>query len=141
LLDLTLRNIPAAVPRHLIIDSTGLSVVDEGEWVAAKHGGTWHARPEEASSGEAVVVRHARVAVPPTRTAQVSPRGPRPSARHRAITDVESLGPRQWKKASGYHRQARVENAFFRYKPMIGPTSERVLQAGGVSRRVRRVVS
>ena len=25
-----------------------------------------------------------------------------------------------WKKESGYHRQARVENAFFRYKSIIG---------------------
>jgi len=30
------------------------------------------------------------------------------------------LGRRQWQKASGYHRQARVENAFFRYKSIIG---------------------
>ena len=28
--------------------------------------------------------------------------------------------PRQWKKASGYHRQSRVENTFFRYKSIIG---------------------
>jgi hypothetical protein len=33
---------------------------------------------------------------------------------------VETLGRRQWKKASGYHEQARVENAFFRYKSIIG---------------------
>ena len=39
----------------------------------------------------------------------------------RAITDVETLGRRQWKKASGYHQQARVENAVFRYKSIIGP--------------------
>ena len=31
-----------------------------------------------------------------------------------------TLGRRQWKKASGYHRQSRVENAFFRYKSIIG---------------------
>jgi hypothetical protein len=36
------------------------------------------------------------------------------------ITDVEALGRRQWKKVSGYHQQARVENAFFRYKSIIG---------------------
>jgi hypothetical protein len=33
---------------------------------------------------------------------------------------VEALGRRRWKKASGYHRQARVENAFFHYKAIIG---------------------
>ncbi len=26
-------------PLHLIVDSTGLSIVGEGEWAAAKHGG------------------------------------------------------------------------------------------------------
>ena len=33
---------------------------------------------------------------------------------------VKKLGRRRWKKASGYHRQNRVENAFFRYKSIIG---------------------
>ena len=27
---------------------------------------------------------------------------------------------RQWRQASGYHRQGRVENTFFRYKSIIG---------------------
>jgi len=30
------------------------------------------------------------------------------------------IGSRQWKKESGYHQQARVENTFFRYKTIIG---------------------
>ena len=68
---------------------------------------------------EAASARHAQVVVPPTRTARVSRHGPRSSVRDRAITDA--LGRRQqWQKASGYHRQARVENAFFRYKSIIG---------------------
>ena len=46
--------------------------------------------------------------------------GPRSPARDRTITLVKQLGRRQWKKASGYHRQGRVENAFFRYKSIIG---------------------
>jgi hypothetical protein len=33
---------------------------------------------------------------------------------------VKEIGRRQWKKESGYHRQARVENAFFRYKSILG---------------------
>jgi hypothetical protein len=33
---------------------------------------------------------------------------------------VKEIGRRQRKKESGYHRQARVENAFFRYKTIIG---------------------
>ena len=30
------------------------------------------------------------------------------------------MGRRQWKKESGYHRQGRVENTFFRFKTIIG---------------------
>ncbi len=37
-LDLTLRRLPTGEGTHLIIDSTGLSIVGEGEWAAAKHG-------------------------------------------------------------------------------------------------------
>ena len=32
---------------------------------------------------------------------------------------MRAIGRRRWKKASGYHRQARVENVFFRYKSII----------------------
>ena len=32
----------------------------------------------------------------------------------------KTLGRRRWKKASGYHRQGRVENTFFHYKSIIG---------------------
>jgi hypothetical protein len=58
--------------------------------------------------------------VPPTKTARVSRRTPRSSARDRTIQKLEKIGRRRWKKKSGYHRQARVENAFFRYKSIIG---------------------
>ena len=33
---------------------------------------------------------------------------------------MKTLGRRRWKQASGYHCQGRVENAFFRYKSIIG---------------------
>ena len=38
-LDLPLRRAPAGAGLHLIVDSTGLSIVGEGAWAAAKHGG------------------------------------------------------------------------------------------------------
>ena len=38
-LDLMLRRASAGAGMHLIVDSTGLSIVGEGEWAAAKHGG------------------------------------------------------------------------------------------------------
>ena len=46
--------------------------------------------------------------------------GQRSSARDRTITKVKRIGRRRWKKTSRYHQQARVENAFFRYKSIIG---------------------
>ena len=33
---------------------------------------------------------------------------------------VKTIGRRRWKKVSGYHQQACVENAFFRYKSILG---------------------
>ena len=38
-LDLALRRIPTVEGIHLIVDSTGLSIMGEGEWAAAKRGG------------------------------------------------------------------------------------------------------
>ena len=42
------------------------------------------------------------------------------AARDRTIRSVKQLDRRRWKKVAGYHRQARAENAFFRYKSIIG---------------------
>ena len=53
-------------------------------------------------------------------TANVSGHGPRSPARDRTITLVKQLGRRRWKQVSGYHRQGRVENTFFRDKSIIG---------------------
>ncbi len=38
-LDVALNLAPVNEPIHLIVDSTGLSIVGEGEWAAAKYGG------------------------------------------------------------------------------------------------------
>ena len=54
------------------------------------------------------------------KTASLSRRGARSGARDRTIRRVKALGRRRWKKASGDHQQARVENAFFRYKSIVG---------------------
>ena len=69
---------------------------------------------------DAAGARGATVVVPPTKTARVSRRRPRSSARDHTINKVKSIGRRRWKKSSRYHQQARVENAFFRYKSIIG---------------------
>ena len=168
-LDLTLRHVRERAGLHLIIDSTGLSIVGEGEWAAAKHGGRgrrgWKklhvgvdhtgvivahaltdATGDDATTGvdlieavgdniarvtadaaydtvafyKAAGARGATVVVPPAKTAKVSRRKPRSSARDRTINKVKRIGRRRWKKTSRYHQQARVENAFFRYKSIIG---------------------
>ena len=164
-----LRLVPTDEGIHLVLDSTGLSIVGEGEWAAAKHGGHgrrgWRklhlgidqsgvirvhtlteATGDDATTGldlltavegplvrvtadaaydtvavyETATARGATVIIPPAKTATVSGHGPRSPARDRTITWVKQLGRRRWKKASGYHRQGRVENAFFRYKSIIG---------------------
>ena len=168
-LALPLRAVPRRASRHLIIDSTGLSMVGEGEWAAAKHGGRgmrgWKklhlgvdptgvivahaltdATGDDATTGVALIeavtgaltrvtadgaydtvafhdaanARGARVVVPPDKTARVSRRRPRSSARDRTITQVQRIGRCRWKKTARYHQQARVENTFFRYKSIIG---------------------
>jgi hypothetical protein len=64
----------------------------------------------------------ANVVVPPIKTATRSRRrSATPSARDRTIMRIKEVGRRRWKRESGYHQQARVENTFFRYKTIIGP--------------------
>ena len=163
--------VPPGEGLHLVLDSTGLSLVGAGEWAAAKHGGRgrrgWRklhlgvdqsgailvhtlteATGDDATTAldlltavegplvritadaaydtvavyETATARGATVVIPPARTANVSGHGhgPRSPARDRTITWVQQLGRRRWKKTSGYHRQSRVENTFFRYKSIIG---------------------
>ena len=69
---------------------------------------------------ETATARGATIIIPPAKTANVSGHGPRSSARDRTITLVKPLGRRRWKQVSGYHRQGRVENAFFRDTSIIG---------------------
>ena len=164
-----LRLVPPGEGLHLVLDSTGLSIVGAGEWVAATHGGrgrrgwrklhrgvdqsgvirvhtltgatgdgattaldlldavdgplvrvTADAASDTGAVYEASRARGATVVIPPARTANVSGHGPRSPARDRTIMLVKTLGRRRWKQASGYHRQDRVENTFFRDTSIIG---------------------
>ncbi len=169
-LQLSLRRMPADEGIHLIIDSSGLSIVGTGEWAAAKHGGRgkrgWkklhlgvdqaglivaqaltEATADDARTGgdlirtvpdaiarvtadgaydtvafydEAARRGCLKVVVPPAKVARVSPRRGRSKVRDRVIERIREVGRRTWKKEAGYHQQARVENAFFRYKSIIG---------------------
>ena len=166
-LDLPLRSRRDSGPINLVIDSSGLAILGEGEWAGVKHGGKgiqgWRklhlgvdetgvivaqnltdANIDDATTGIALVdqvtddigtvigdtaydtrpfyvaaeVRGARVVVPPMKNARVG--GKQSPARNRAIRRIRKLGRRQWKKEAGYHRQARAENSFFRYKTIFG---------------------
>ena len=43
-----------------------------------------------------------------------------PQARNRSVKRIAKVGRQRWKTETGYHRQGKVENTFFRYKSMIG---------------------
>ena len=156
-LAVALDRVPTQGPVDLVVDSTGLSVFGEGEWAAAKHGGRGKRGWKKLHLGvdrSGVIVaqalteptaddaydtiafydagtdRGARVVVPPARTASLSRRTPRSRVRDRTIGRVQAVGRRRWKKAAGSHRQARVENAVFRYKSIIGP-GRRARTTGG----------
>jgi hypothetical protein len=149
-----------------MVDSSGLEVVGQGQWAAAKHGGKgihgWRklhigvaengiivaevvteSGTDDATAArdlldqidvdierftgdaaydkwfvyEALAPRGTMVVVPPSKTATVSGTDtPAGRARDATVARARDVGRRQWKKESGYHRQARAENTFFRYK-------------------------
>ena len=109
---------------HTLTEATGDDATTALDLLTAVEGPLVRVTADAAYDTVAVYetagARGATVVVPPARTATVSGHGPRSPARDRTITWVKTLGRRQWKKASGYHRQGRVENAFFRYKSIIG---------------------
>jgi hypothetical protein len=101
--------------RRRTVTTIAISVVDGGLTSV-----TGDAAFDTVAFYDAARARGATVVVPPTKTAQVSRRGPRSRARDRTIKRMKKIGRRRWKKEAGYHRQARVENTFFRYKLIIG---------------------
>ncbi|MFT6362209.1 MAG: IS5 family transposase [Planctomycetota bacterium] len=168
-LNIALKPKTSARPIDLIVDSTGLSIVGQGEWASAKHGKRgkrgWlklhigvngdgeivaqvltDGNADDAKTGvelieqvqgdiksvigdaaydtggiyEAAGARGAEVVVPPVRRAVVSRSKLPLSPRDKTVLKVHMMGRRKWKKESGYHRQGRVENTFFRYKQILG---------------------
>jgi DDE family transposase len=103
---------------HVDDATTALHLIDavDGDTASVTADGAY----DSIAIYDAAGARGASVVVPPTKTARVSRRRPRSTARDRTIKKVRAIGRCRWKKASGYHRQARVENVFFRYKSIIG---------------------
>jgi IS5 family transposase len=170
-LDPQLEHRRSCGPLHLALDSTGLSIVGEGEWAAAKHGGRgkrgWRklhlgvdvdgvivaqvltdSCVDDACVGVAIIehvagpldrvtadgaydthevydaaaAREAAVVIPPISSAREDERTwPRSPERDATVRRIKAIGRREWKRESGYHRQGTVENAFFRWKSVLGP--------------------
>ena len=86
---------------------------------------------------ETANTRGTTVVVPPAKTATLSRRNPRSGARDGTISRISKIGRRRWTKEVGYHRQARVENAFFRYRSILGDRLRRRTRAAQAVESVR----
>ena len=98
--------------------STGLKVIKKTKGKLSSV--TGDAAYDTVAIYDQAASRGARVVVPPTRTASLSGGKPRSAERDKTIRRIAKVGRQRWKKESGYHRQGTVENAFFRYKSMLG---------------------
>ena len=84
------RRLPSSGPLHLLVDSTGLSMVGEGAWAAVNHGGRG---PRGGKKRPLAGDRAGVIVAPPAKTARGSRRRPRSRARDRTITDVRTARP------------------------------------------------
>ena len=161
-------------PIHLVVDSTGLKILGDGEWHAHKHKTANKRRrwrklhlgvdaqgfvvasaltdsgQDDAAEGVRMIggldcaigrftadgaydtraVYEAlapaggepcTIVIPPRKTAAPSqPAEELLEQRDAAIARIAEVGRRRWRKESGAHRQARAENAMFRYKRLVG---------------------
>ena len=109
---------------HALTDATGDDATTGVELIEAVNDDiasvTADAAYDTVGFYDAAGARGATVVVPPTKTARVSRRRPRASARDHTINTVTSIGRRRWKQTARDQQQARVENAFFRYTSIIG---------------------
>ena len=109
---------------HALTDATGDDATKGVELIEAVNDDIASVTADAASDTvgfyDAAGARGATVVVPPTKTARVSRRRPRSSARDHTINTVKSIGRRRWKQTSRDQQQARVENACFRYQSIIG---------------------
>lgn len=98
-LDLTRVRVPRGTGLHLIVDSTGLSLLGEGEWAAAKHGGHGRRGWKKLHLGvdrSGVIVAHALTeATADDATTGITFRGPTPSRCTRTRFWPPSRSPRR----------------------------------------------
>ena len=105
---------------HTLTEATGDDATTALDLLTAVEGYfvrvTAYAAYDTVAVYETATAWGATVIIPPAKTANISGHGPWSLTRDRTITVVKTLGRRRWKQVSGYHRQGRVENTFFRYK-------------------------
>ena len=96
--------------------TTGIALVDQvTDDIATVIGdAAYDTRPFYAAAAR----RRAKVVVPPMKNARVGAK--QSPVRNRAVRRIRMVGRRQWKSETGYHRQPRGENAFFRFKTIFG---------------------
>ena len=93
---------------------TALDLIDEVDGDMASL--TADAAYDTIAIYDAAAARGARAIVPPRMSAT---RSNRSNPRDRTVRRIRKVGRRRWKKESGYRRQARVENTFFKYKSIL----------------------
>ena len=133
-----LRRIPAPGPIQLIVDSTGLSIVGQGAWAVAKHGGHGKRGWKKLHLGvdrSGVIVAQALTDAPvddATTAVDLIPSS-------MAISQASPRMPPTTRSRSTRRAGARVENVFFRYTSIIGrwPSRAGVQQGRGLRRSSR----
>lgn len=136
---------PRNEPLHLLIDSTGLKVMGEGEWKVKKHGPAYRrvcrklhlaidADTHEIRAVEMTDHRHgdgaydtrdcyraahergAELIVPPRRNGKPwKDKVAWAAARNETLSAIGRFGRKLWKRWSSYHRRSRVETGMHRY--------------------------
>ena len=116
-----LRLVPPGEAIHLVLDSTGLSLVGPAEWAAATHGGRgrrgWRKLHLGVDQSGVILVHTLTEATGDDATTAIDLLTAvdghlvrvTADAAYDTVAVYETTGP------TGYHRQGRVENAFFRY--------------------------
>ena len=150
------------MPLHLVVDSTGLKIFGEGEWLAQKHkikgirrrwrklhlgldlhsGALVCADLTHDDVGDSTALPGLRygetldVVIPPPKNAVIRPQSARdPTVRDRHIAQIRSNGRMAWQVATGYNQRSRIETQIGRWKGVIG----RRLQSRSFSRQITEI--
>jgi len=122
-LDIALRSHAAAGPIHLIVDSTGLEVVGQGQWAAAKHGtkGVRGWRKLHVGVDASGVIVAELLTESTTDDAAVVP----------ALVEQIEVGIDRFTGDGAYDKRAIYETFIPRGATVVVPPSRRAIESGG----------